>query len=305
VTTAAIIVSCLPGAGAAVVACSSHSAPAAGVDASAAEVGPGVDAAQLDVHVVEAGHEASLEGGCEPVKGPCDLVLQDCPSGSQCGVQSRPDGSYLAACGPTQAVQHVALANPCCPSATAADDPCLPGLVCIGDPCVGDAGGGRCTPYCCTGNDTNCGASPEGFTGHCDVSIVDNAGAPLYEVCEYAPPCKPLGLVACPAGYTCLVEDQAGDSKCSQIFNAGGPALTEGQTCKYNNACASGLMCLTETTPEGGTTAQCLMLCYTGSGTPPFDAGALGMKPGTGGCNTGKACSPAPQIFPPWLGVCL
>jgi hypothetical protein len=292
----------------AMVACSSgSSAPAAGVDASTPETGGGLDATKAETGVaLDAGHEGSLlEGGCSPVKGACDLVTQDCPSGSWCGVEQQPDGSYVAACTPSQAVQHVAAGYACCPTAQEANDPCLPGLECVGDPCVGDAGGGRCTPHCCPGDDTPCGASPEGFTGHCDVGVVDNAGTPLYEACEYAPPCEPLGLVACPAGYACLVQDKTGDSKCSEIFNGGAAAATEGQACKYDNACAAGLMCLTETAPEGGTTSQCLMLCYTATGSPPFDAGALGMKPGTGGCNAGKACEGAPQIFPAWLGVCL
>jgi hypothetical protein len=63
-------------------------------------------------------------------------------------------------------------------------------------------------------------------------------------------------------------------------------------------------MCLTTTQADGGMKAQCMMLCYTGQGTPPFNPQSLAMGPGTGGCDAGKTCQMAPQIFPQWLGVC-
>jgi hypothetical protein len=204
-----------------------------------------------------------------------------------------------------QAVQHIQPGYPCCPSATSTDDPCLPGLRCIGNPCTGDAGGGRCSAYCCAGDDTPCGASPEGVPGHCDIGIVDNAGTPLYDVCDYAPPCKPFGLLPCPAGSACLVQDTSGGAHCAQIYDGDAGAAGEGEPCVYDNSCADGLMCLTDTGPDGGPQQVCLMLCATGQGAPPFDAGALGMQPGTGGCDPGKHCVAATQIFPSWLGVCL
>jgi hypothetical protein len=112
--------------------------------------------------------------------------------------------------------------------------------------------------------------------------------------------------VACPSGSTCLVEDTTGTAKCSESFNGGAPLAGEGQTCPYDNSCEPGLMCLTTPNPEGGgSIAQCYMLCYTGQGTPPFDAGALAMTPGTGGCDPGKQCDTATQLFPLWLGVCV
>lgn len=258
---------------------------------------------------VESGApEASAEaahGGCEPVQGSCDLVLQNCPTGQQCAVGSGRDGGAATSCGSTQAAQHIQAGYPCCPVASAADDPCLPGTTCVGDPCTDDAGGGRCAPYCCAGDDTPCGSSPEGFAGHCDIRIDDGAGTPLYDVCDYATTCTPLGLLPCPTGYTCLVQDTSGGARCAVIFNGDAGAATEGERCPYQNSCADGLMCLTDTGPDGGQQAVCLLLCSTGQGTPPFDAGALGMQPGTGGCDPGKHCVAAPGIFPAWLGVCL
>jgi hypothetical protein len=305
---AALLACCGTGA---LAACTGRSsASPGGDDAGVPEAAAQDDATQpRDAGPADGAHEASLKGACEPVRGACDLVLQDCPSGSQCAAQPLADGGYTAACGPTYGVQHIAAGYPCCPPAAPADDPCLPGLQCVGDPCAGDAGdaggGGRCSPYCCAGDDTPCGVSPEGFAGHCDIGVVDNAGTPLYDVCEYAPTCEPLGLLPCPAGYTCLVEDTTGGAKCSPIYNGGAPPAGEGQPCPHDNACQSGLMCLRTSGPEGGSESVCLMLCYTGQGAPPFDAGALGMMPGTGTCNPGKTCASATQIFPAWLGVCI
>lgn len=259
--------------------------------------------AGLDADAAPTGPDAAIDGACEPVKGACSLVLQDCPAGQECSVTS----GDVTACGPTEPAQHIAKGFACCPpSGVGAQDPCLPGLVCVGDDCVGDAGGGRCSPYCCAGDDTPCGTSPEGFPGHCDETVVDTAsGKPLYDICEYAPPCKPLGILACPPGYACLVEDTSGGAKCTQIFNGGAPPGQEGQPCTYRNSCDDGLMCLDRTFADGGMSQQCLLLCYTGKAGAPFDAGVLDGGPGSGGCDQGKACVGVPNLFPPWLGVCL
>jgi hypothetical protein len=294
--------------GGVVIACSSTSSPATtGSDAGVPDAtSPEEAAPPREAGAVDARAESSLEGGCEPIDGSCDLVLQGCPAGSQCVAASLPDGGgYATACGPTYGAQHIAPGYPCCPAASSDGDPCLPGSQCAGDPCVGDAGGGRCSPYCCAGDDTPCGASPEGFPGHCDLAVVGDGGVPLYDVCEYAPVCQPLGLLPCPAGYTCLVDGTSGGAKCSPIYNGGAPPAAEGQPCAHVNACASGLMCLTTSGPDGGAVSDCYMLCFTGQGSPPFDAGALGMMPGTGACDPGKQCATATQIFPAWLGVCV
>jgi hypothetical protein len=299
-------------AGAALLGCSSNSSATGGAaldgaagDALADATQPPHDAsAGPDADAGPAGPDAEIDGACEPVKGACSLVLQNCAPGQQCTVGA----NDLTACGPTDPAQHIAKGYPCCPPAgTGAKDPCLPGLVCAGDSCVGDAGGGRCSPYCCAGDDTPCGTSPEGFPGHCDETVEDTAtGTPLYDICEYAPPCKPLGILPCPAGYACLVDDTSGGAKCTEIFNGGAPAGQEGQPCMYRNSCADGLMCLQRTFPDGAAGVQeCILLCSTGKGSPPFDAGALDGGPGSGGCDQGKTCTGVANLFPPWLGVCL
>lgn len=277
--------------------------PPAGAHGGDEDSGSDATIREEDAQADAGGDGPALQGNCEPVKGPCDLVLQDCPAGQQCALAQKGSG-YTTTCAPAHPVQHIAKGYPCCPPATTSGDPCLPGLECIGNPCVGDAGGGRCTPHCCTNDDTPCGSSPEGFEGHCDLNIVDNANTPLYSVCDYAPPCKPLGIVPCPAGDTCLVQDTSGGGKCSQIFNQGAAALKEGQACSFANQCDDGMMCLNGTSPDGGSGAVCTYLCYVAGDSPPFDAGALSDKPGGGGCPKGERCAGAQQIFPDWLGVC-
>jgi hypothetical protein len=296
------------GAGA---ACSSSPAASSDADASTSGDDAGADATQPSGSSSgDAASDQAVQASCEPAKGPaCDLVLQNCPAGKQCVAVAQGGGKYTTQCGPTYATQHIDRGYPCCPPSSASQEPCLPGLQCIGNPCTGDAGpggggGGRCAPYCCSGDDTPCASTPEGFAGHCNLNVVDGAGKSMFNVCDYMPPCKPLGLLPCPPGYACEVQDTSGSATCSQIFNSGGPPAKEGASCTYNNSCDDGLMCLQLTAPDGGVSSQCMMLCYTGQGTPPFNPQSLAMGPGTGGCNTGKQCVGAPNAFPPWLGVC-
>jgi hypothetical protein len=283
----------------------SPSSPAGAPDASTGDDVTGADVAAHDAG--DAGDAAADEvhGHCEPVTGSCDLVLQACPSGQECVAGAQAEGGFATSCQPVHAGQHIEPGYACCPATASTGDPCLPGLTCVGDPCTGDAGGGLCAPYCCEGDDTPCGSSSEGVAGHCDLGVVDNAGTTLYDVCDYALACKPLGVQPCPLGQACLVRDTSGSAQCVHVYNGGAAAAQEGAACTYVNSCADGLMCLTDTGPDGGAQQVCLMLCSTGQGTPPFDAGALGMQPGTGGCDPGKHCAAAAAIFPAWLGVCL
>jgi len=281
-----------------------HASSAAAIDAGAdLDVLPDVE--RPEASGARDASPDSAAGHCEPVTGPCDLVLQTCPSDQECVAAPQTDGGFATSCEPLHATQHIEPGYPCCPAASSTDDPCLPGLTCVGDPCTGDAGGGLCSPYCCEGDDTPCGSSSTGVPGHCDLGIVDDTGATLYDVCDYALPCKPFGVQPCPAGEACLVGDTSGGAQCVQIYDGAAPPALEGAACTYVNSCADGLMCLTDTGPDGGAQQVCLMLCATGQGTPPFDAGALAMQPGTGGCDPGKHCAAATQIFPAWLGVCL
>jgi hypothetical protein len=180
----------------------------------------------------------------------------------------------------------------------------LPGLECVGSACVdGSAPTARCSPHCCSGDDSLCGSSPEGFPGHCDLTV--SSGSPavdLFNACTYSAACKPLGVVPCPNGFDCIVSDPQGTASCVGIYAADAAAgYGEGHGCSYANNCQDGMNCI----GIGDAGFQCTMLCLVPGSTPPFDAGALGGGPGHGGCTGSKQCRAATAIFPPWLGVCL
>lgn len=230
----------------------------------------------------DAGHEA--QGNCAPVMGPCDIVLQNCPTGKECVLARATDGGYTTTCANTSVGEVKQKGADCTASAS---NPCLPGLECYD---------GHCTPHCCMGDDSVCGQTPMGVQGTCDLNISSGGtpNVPLYMVCTYKSVCKPFKVVPCQAGSACTVEDNLGTADC-----LGDNGKVEGDSCKYKNDCVDGLGCF------GAVDAgACHMYCITPGQTPPFDAGALG--PGTGGCNTGKACTGRLDTarFPAWLSIC-
>lgn len=241
-------------------------------------------------------------GGCSPAKGACDLVLQDCPvvSGVQGECVARTSGgTVVTTCEKPQASQLLPLGRACCPGAK---NPCLPGLFCAGNAC-GDGGApsGRCSPYCCPGDNNLCGAStPEGIAGVCDVAVGDGKGKTAFYGCTYKERCVPFGVQPCKtAGAACEVEDKQGASSCSPVF--GTPAKDD-EVCNQAKQCGDGLMCFVKA--DGGT--GCRYLCRTPNSVVPFDAGLLGTTAGRGGCPAGKTCSGtlSPDEFPAWISVC-
>jgi len=252
---------------------------------------------------IDAGRDSGPRGHCGPVQGPaCDLVLQDCAEGKECVVQGTSAG-YVTACVAAGTGNQPAGAS-CCPGRA---NQCAAGLECIGAACAGDAGStARCTPHCCEGDDSVCGASvPEGFPGTCETLVYpsEDSGVgrtPLYRVCSYKPACKPFHVQSCGAGQTCLLQRDNTSYRCNDIVQPPGKAV--GQSCAYANHCADGLACLGP--PNAGV---CRFLCYRkGTGdTPPFDASAVRDEPGYGGCPAGSACTGAVAGFPGYLGYCL
>jgi hypothetical protein len=308
-------------------ACSSGSSGGgvSGADASLPEtdatvtVESGADAADAGVPDQDVGVDATpivdaggpeVKANCSPINSACDIVLQNCnPKNGQ--PQECVDTGSGTACVPIGTSQHLPRGHACCPNPSKGANPCGAGLQCIGapdDPCSSDAGlTGRCAPACC--DDDVCGKSdPEGFSGRCDLSIVDNANSELFKVCDYNPPCKPFHVEACPSGFTCVVQDKFGTSSCVGIYavtDAGSTStgLPEKTPCNSLNACADGLLCVGP--PDGGSTCQ--WACLTPNSNPPFDAGALrDASAGNGGCPSGEACivSFDPGALPVWLSVC-
>src|SRR4051812_44249849 len=182
----------------ALAACSTSSPELEGVDATTETSAP--DAAK-DSPVVQpdAGVDSGKIGNCSPAKGKCDIVLQDCPAQQECIVNGT-----TTECQPVQATQQLGIGRACCPNGNG--NPCLPGLTCVGSACTdGGTPQARCSPACCAGNDQACGKSdPEGISGTCDLTLVDDQNVELYNVCTYRQRCQPFGIEPCKALETCL-----------------------------------------------------------------------------------------------------
>jgi hypothetical protein len=249
---------------------------------------------------------------CSLVTGACDIVAQNCSSGTECDIVSEPDGSLGTACEAVTSSEHLAKGAPCCPPSDGTN-PCDPGLECNGgNPCAAGGtpmnagwGGSRCTPRCCPAldggnNNANCGTAGDGGAqGQCDLSISFVTNGPgEYTVCSYPATCEPLGIHPCMSGFGCEVENAAGTSQCVVTFDPTGDGGA-GQPCMYENSCADGLGCF----GASASTSTCEWLCAITGGTPPFDAGLLNTMPGHGGCPTGQSCEGV-NGFPTWLGVC-
>ena len=259
-----------------------------------------------DGSFVEASDEATTDaaaisdggGHCTPVRGPCDLVLQDClPAGNghprECAV-SGSGPSTTTECLATTDSQKLARGSACCIDQLG-DNPCQLGLTCVGPTCAESRGlaAGRCAPFCCPGDNGACGTSiPEGIKGACDLSLV--AGdLTLGQVCSYRTRCQFFGLERCAPTETCLLEAPDGSAHCLTSL---GKKLRD--PCSFANECADGLVCL------GGSVPSCRTLCLAPDTVTPFDASVLDGGPGAGGCAEGEVCSVAIASFPDWLRAC-
>lgn len=283
---------------AAIAACSSSSDDAGGDGPDATADRTETDA-RRDGTVPDAG---TKEGGnCSAVKGPCDIVLQDCPDDTkgqkqECVVTGTPP-ALTTRCIPVQASQTLPKGRSCCPGA---DNPCLPGLTCVGDPCVdGGPQTGRCSPACCQGDDQACGQSqPEGIAGSCDITLFVGEETEVHRVCSYRERCKPFGQEPCKPGNLCLVEDKFGTAGCINSFNK-----QTGEACKFSNDCADGLMCFGGSA-DGGP-GKCRIMCLTPNAVHPFDASVEEGGPGKGGCPPNEMCNVGPFTdLPAWLSLC-
>lgn len=236
-------------------------------------------------------------GNCTPVKGPCDLVLQDCPDVNgkkhEC-IVNRVSGNLTTQCVPVQPSQQLPMGRSCCPGQ---ENPCLPGLTCVGEPCV-DSGAvtARCTPTCCEGDNASCGQSdPEGIGGQCDLTLFSDE-TPIHHVCSYRERCKPFGVEPCKPNQACILEDKIGSASC---IASNGIKLR--QPCRFGNDCEDGLICLRD-----GDAGTCRMLCLTPNSNPSFDASAADGAPGHGGCPANEVCEgPTFAQLPDWVQLCV
>jgi hypothetical protein len=268
---------------------------------------PEADPPDATIETPDAGTDAPVEDGgkqaghCTPARGPCDLVLQDCPDDNngnkqECVVPAK----VTTVCVPVQASQQLPAGRACCPN-NPTGNPCLPGLTCVGPPCVdGGPVTARCSPVCCKGDDQACGKSdPEGFSGACDVTLVDEVTrTPLYNVCTYRQRCKPFNQEPCQGGQTCILEDQLGTATCRDI-NPPLPGKANRESCSYANECADGLMCM-----GSGASGLCRTACLLPNTVSPFDASIEEAGQGQGGCPPDESCVISFVNRPAWYGIC-
>ncbi len=276
-------------------ACSTSSPDAEGADATTETRAP--DAAK-DAPVIpqDSALDAGKVGNCSPAKGPCDIVLQDCPAQQECVVSA----SNGTECRKVESSQQLPIGRGCCPN-NPGGNPCLPGLTCVGTPCVdgGPTATGRCSPACCKGDDQACGKSdPEGISGACDITLyAADTNTALHDVCTYRQRCKPFKVEPCTATQVCLVEDKVGSASCVDSFGK-----TNRQPCTFGNDCADGFICFGGGADGGGT---CHTVCLLPGSTSPFDASVEEGGPGKGGCPAGEKCDISNfKDLPSWFALC-
>lgn len=276
-------------AGVALAACSTSSPESDGVDATTTETSTPDAAKDSPVVQPDAGIDTGKIGNCSPAKGKCDIVLQDCPAQQECIVNGT-----TTECQPVQATQQLGIGRACCPSTTS--NPCLPGLTCVGSACTdGGTPQARCSPACCAGNDQACGKSdPEGISGTCDLTLVNDQNVELYNVCTYRQRCQPFGIEPCKALETCLVEDKVGSASCVTSAGKGNR-----QPCSFANECADGFSCFGD-----GDAGVCHQVCLFPGSVHPFDAGVEDGGPGKGGCPSGEKCQIQFGNRPSWFALC-
>ena len=248
-------------------------------------------------------------GSCpaSTLPGSCDLVLQNCGTGKECDPILNNDGTLTAQCEPAGSGS-VPLGHECCQNSANNGD-CVSGTFCNANCADPDAGtgtkSGRCSPFCCAGDNTVCGSSnPEGIKGLCNVTSVDtlpnDASVTVGSQCTYDTACKPFHIQPCTdSTATCIIGDDLASFKCSTILSP--PGIDAGGACSAGNSCAVGLECL----------AACTVMCFIDAGSPPFDPAAITSAVGYGGCPSGQHCAgtlvggPDGSIDgPPWYGFC-
>lgn len=240
--------------------------------------------------------------------GTCDLVTQNCEAGNECDPVFDNSGNIVAACIP-QSSGSVPLGHECCPDQNNGN--CVSGTSCGGPPCTITDGGpgtktGRCAPYCCPTDSNHCGESdPEGVRGVCNTTTFGSnpdGGSDIQfgMTCTYPLACKPFGVQPCGSSAECTLADDGVSFRCNGIENP--PGQDAGTICNAGNACKSGMECLG---PVDASTT-CTLMCYQKDGgtPPPFDAAALPMTPGFGGCYPGQTCAGTLIGGPAWYGFC-
>lgn len=200
--------------------------------------------------------------------GECDLLQQNCPSGSFC-VVDKVNGMVTTKCVPDQG----GLKDKGVECTTNSE--CKGGLNCVDK---------HCSPFCCPGTNEPCGG------GTCDVNLSFDIDKTLFAMtCSYSVSCD-LFAGNCAQGSDCHISDA---SACLAVCDApSDQAVAEGGKCMYRNDCGDSQIC-NKNQPDDGV---CRFFCKTKS---------MGLTPGKGGCPSGQSCKAISGTGCADLGLCL
>ncbi len=197
--------------------------------------------------------DTGTASGCDKHVGDaCDLVLQNCPSADDSCVYSSSTKANVCA----KVTTGPGLKGEPCTK----NEDCDKGLSCYDD--------GKCSPACCTGNNSVCGAG-----GTCSLAITDSTDKVIYHACSYNAVCNPFKY-DCPTGQLCLFSEAPSTFKCSTPSSAGAVSKAPGGACTYVNDCGESQTC-TQLTSGGdaGSGRKCYLFCWLSK--------PIGFMPGT------------------------
>lgn len=280
--TSLLAVGCLVSGIGLVYGCSSDDTGAAA--ASSGGVG-GDTAAASSSYLPSAGVEQGGTGGSNPTsassggltcseeytnipKGECDLLAQDCASGTFCGVATV-DGAKTTKCVPD--LGGVKDKGADCVS----NSECKSGLTCVDN---------HCSPFCCPATDEPCDG------GTCDVNLNFEMGKTAFAMaCSYLTICD-LFAGNCAEGMDCHLSDA---TACLAVCDSPSDnAVSEGGDCMYRNDCGESQLC-NNNSPDMGV---CRYFCDTTKADQPA---------GKGGCPQDRMCKPAGGTGCSNLGLCV
>jgi hypothetical protein len=241
-----------------------RSSPSADVDSGHADVPNSV----ADSGLADVGAAEDALPSCTARRGECSPVNQEpCGAGTGCYEATLSQWYCVGAGTRTSDATCVQQSE------------CMRGLACIQ---------GRCMKLCCPGEPDSCADSASG--GHDgDACLLTFSDFGEIRVCVPTI-CDVLATASngCPsfAPY-CSVGSAASPRRCSRHYT-GGP-LPSGSTCTFNNECATGFTCASESTDSGVTRRVCRRICLLSSSE---------------NCGIGERCYSLNIIGAPEYGVC-
>jgi len=190
----------------------------------------------------DTGTPGTDSGGktCDPHTGDeCNMVKQDCADATATCVYDNTTKHNVC----SKLTTGTKIKGESC----ASQSDCDRGLFCYSN---------KCSPPCCTGDNSVCGAG-----GECKLAITDDGGAVIYHACSYNAKCNPFKS-DCPAGQVCLFSAEPDVFKCSSPSGSS-TGTAPGGTCKYVNDCGESQACFSLTSGgDAASASTCMLFCW-------------------------------------------